>query len=65
MAEIFFKHNINGKALLLLKEKDLRDIGITAIGELIVINEVMKKLKSIDLNLLIFRTQNENRLALE
>jgi len=54
VAEIFFTHNINGKALLLLSKKDLGDMGINAVGELIVIKDVIRKLKKIDKSLKVF-----------
>lgn len=55
VANIFYNHNINGKALLLLKKQDLTDMGIVAVGELVIIKDVVKKLKNIDHNLRIYK----------
>ena len=41
----FDENNINGKTILLLKEKDFTDLGITKVGEVIKLRDLIRKIK--------------------
>ena len=45
--ENFLKNQINGRALLLLKESDFHEVGIKSFNDKILLRELIKKIKKI------------------
>ena len=47
VVKVFHSNKINGKVLSLLTEEDFKELGLTALGDRRLLNQLMKELKKV------------------